>query len=137
MATGFPSGQYSLKSRLAEIQYALEQGASEIDVVIDRSLVIGGKWEELYNELVEMKAACGTAYMKTILAVGELPDLTSVYKASMIAMHAGTDFIKTSTGKEAVNATIPVGIVMARAIHDFYLKTTKMVNKKSENKEKF
>lgn len=122
VATGFPSGQVPLHTRLAEIEFAVEQGATEIDVVINRSLALTGKWAELYREIKSMKKACGEAHMKTILATGELGTLTNVYKASLVAMMAGSDFIKTSTGKEALNATIPFGIVMCRAIRDYYKK---------------
>jgi len=124
VATGFPAGQTSLETRLGEIHYAVESGASEIDIVINRSYAIAGDWKLLYDELREMKNACGPAHMKAILAVGELPDFTFVYKASMVAMCAGADFIKTSTGKEPVNATIPVGLVMCRAIRNYYAKTS-------------
>ncbi|KAK9498538.1 hypothetical protein O3M35_003149 [Rhynocoris fuscipes] len=123
VATGFPSGQYPLHTRLKEIDYCNEMGAKEIDVVIDRSLVIANKWEELYNEINAMKRVCNKSKLKTILAVGECGSLENIYKASMIAMMAGSDFIKTSTGKEAVNATLPVGLIMCRAIKDFYMKT--------------
>lgn len=121
VATGFPSGQYLLRTRLEEIGTAVENGATEIDIVIDRSLVLTHQWEKLYQEIQQMKEACGPkAHMKTILAVGELGSLTNVYKASLVAMMAGSDFIKTSTGKEAVNATLPVGVVMCRAIRNYY-----------------
>ncbi|KAK4879226.1 hypothetical protein RN001_007372 [Aquatica leii] len=121
VATGFPSGQMPLQSRLMEIQYAVEMGAKEIDIVIDRSLVLTGQWETLYKELQQMKQACGSSvHMKAILATGELGNLRNVYKASLVAMMAGSDFIKTSTGKEALNATIPFGIVMCLAINDYY-----------------
>uniref|UniRef100_A0A8D2GZD7 Deoxyribose-phosphate aldolase n=1 Tax=Urocitellus parryii TaxID=9999 RepID=A0A8D2GZD7_UROPR len=139
VATGFPAGQTHLKTRLEEIRLAVEDGASEIDVVIDRSLVLTGQWEALYDEIRQFRKACGEAHLKTILATGELGSLTNVYKASMIAMMAenispfltwvavisgpGSDFIKTSTGKETVNATFPVAIVMLRAIRDFFWKT--------------
>lgn len=123
VATGFPSGQYPLSTRLAEIVYCINLGAREIDVVIDRSLVLAGKWEELYEEIKQMKKICGDVHLKTILAVGECGSLENVYKASMVAMMAGSDFIKTSTGKEAVNATLPFGLVMCRAIREFYRKT--------------
>ncbi|KAK5645836.1 hypothetical protein RI129_004300 [Pyrocoelia pectoralis] len=124
VATGFPSGQMPLKTRLEEIRYAVEKGAAEIDIVIDRSLVLTGQWDVLYRELQQMKEACGpNALMKSILATGELDNLSNVYKASLVAMIAGSDFIKTSTGKEAINATIPFGIVMARAIKEYYEKT--------------
>ncbi|KAB0798739.1 hypothetical protein PPYR_06619 [Photinus pyralis] len=124
VATGFPSGQMAFHTRLEEIKDAVKMGATEIDIVIDRSLVLTGQWEALYCELKEMKSACGSkAHMKSILATGELDNLTNVYKASMIAMMAGSDFIKTSTGKEALNATIPFGIVMCRAIKDYHMRT--------------
>ncbi|VVC92837.1 unnamed protein product [Leptidea sinapis] len=120
VATGFPSGLYPLCSRLQEISFAISKGANEIDVVLDRSLVLGGKWDMLYNEVLEMRNACGKAHLKVILGVGELGTYENVYMASMVSMLAGADFIKTSTGKEAVNATLPVGLVMCRAIQDYY-----------------
>ncbi|XP_055990608.1 deoxyribose-phosphate aldolase [Sorex fumeus] len=123
VATGFPAGQTHLKTRLEEIRLAVEDGATEIDVVINRTLVLTGQWEALYDEIRQFRKACGEAHLKTILATGELGCLTNVYKASMIAMMAGSDFIKTSTGKETVNATFPVAIVMLRAIRDFFWKT--------------
>lgn len=98
VATGFPSGQYPLETRLAEIRWAVENGAKEIDIVIDRSLVINQLWVDLYQEIQKMKEACGAAHLKTILAVGELGSFENVYRASLIAMMAGSDFIKTSTG---------------------------------------
>lgn len=128
VATGFPTGQYPLTSRLQEIHFAIEQGATEIDIVIDRSLVLRGEWQQLYDEIVEMRKACGNVvHMKTILAIGELGTFDNVYKASMVAMLAGADFIKTSTGKESVNATLPVGLVMIRAIQDFYKQTQRRI----------
>ncbi|KAH6924739.1 hypothetical protein HPB50_023774 [Hyalomma asiaticum] len=157
VATGFPSGQYSLPSRLQEIEYAVESGASEIDIVInphrriDRRLgnrvkllfvhllhvkephmaiinpLLPPIWtftkKAVYNEVCAMKKACGEAHLKTILATGELGSLRNVYTASMVCMMAGADFIKTSTGKEGVNAILPVGITMARAIWDYYSDT--------------
>ncbi|XP_059582530.1 deoxyribose-phosphate aldolase isoform X2 [Alligator mississippiensis] len=123
VATGFPAGQTPLQTKLDEIRIAVEDGAREIDIVISRTLVLTGQWEGLYEEIRQFRQACGDAHMKTILGTGELGSLTNVYKASMVAMMAGSDFIKTSTGKEAVNATLPVGIVMLRAIRDFYWKT--------------
>ncbi|KPI97949.1 Putative deoxyribose-phosphate aldolase [Papilio xuthus] len=123
VATGFPSGLYPLQSRLQEITFAVSKGATEIDVVLDRSLVLTGKWDELYNEVVQMRQACGAAHLKVILGVGELGSYRNVYKASLISMLAGADFIKTSTGKEVVNATLPVGLVMCRAIRYFYQLT--------------
>lgn len=109
---------------MAEIQYAILSGATEIDIVVSRSLVLLNQWEQLYNEIVAMREQCGpTVHMKTILAIGECGTMDNVYKASMVAMMAGSDFIKTSTGKESVNATLPVGLVMIRAIQDFYGRT--------------
>lgn len=117
-----------MSTRLQEIRFAIEQGATEIDIVIDRSLVLRAEWQQLYDEIVEMRKLCGdTVHMKTILAVGECGTLENVYKASMVAMLAGADFIKTSTGKESVNATLPVGIVMIRAIQDFYKLTKRKI----------
>lgn len=131
VATGFPSGQYPLKSRLAEIAFAIECGATEIDVVVDRSLVLLNQWQQLYDELVEMRKVCGeTVHLKTILAVGECGSMENVYKASMVAMMAGSDFIKTSTGKESVNATLPVGLVMIWAIQDFNQRTGRLIGLK-------
>eukprot|EP01104_Vermistella_antarctica_P002368 TRINITY_DN12622_c1_g1_i1.p1 TRINITY_DN12622_c1_g1~~TRINITY_DN12622_c1_g1_i1.p1 ORF type:complete len:315 (+),score=81.78 TRINITY_DN12622_c1_g1_i1:51-995(+) len=123
VATGFPAGQTPLKLRLEEIKMAVADGAQEIDIVIPRRKAILGDWQGLYDEIKAMKAACGSAHMKTILATGELPTLTHVYKCSLVAMMAGSDFIKTSTGKEPTNATIPVGIVMTRAIRAYYERT--------------
>ena len=119
VATGFPAGLTPLATRLAEIRYAVEQGADEIDIVIHRAQVLTGDWPALYDELRQMREACGQAHMKAILATGELKTLTNVYRASMVAMMAGADFIKTSTGMEAVNATLPVSLVMVRAIRDY------------------
>ena len=131
MATGFPSGQYPLESRLLEIEFATKAGASEIDIVLDRSLVLTGQWDKLYDEIVAMRKACGpTVHLKAILAIGECGTMTNVYKASMVAMMAGSDFIKTSTGKEAVNATLPVGLLMIRAITDFHRKTQRKIGLK-------
>ncbi|XP_033210371.1 deoxyribose-phosphate aldolase [Belonocnema kinseyi] len=127
VAAGFPTGQYPLETRLREIEIAVKSGATEIDVVINRSLALAHRWQELLFELKSMKKSCGPAHMKTILAVGELPSLQDVYKASIIAMQAGSDFIKTSTGKETINATLPVGIVMCRAIRDYYRETGRKV----------
>jgi len=119
VATGFPAGLTPLPLRLAEIRYAVDQGADEIDIVIHRAQVLNGDWPALYDEVAAMREACGAAHMKAILATGELKTLRNVYKASMVAMQAGADFIKTSTGKEGVNATLPVSLVMARALRDY------------------
>ncbi|KAM9845614.1 deoxyribose-phosphate aldolase [Aulostomus maculatus] len=123
VATGFPAGQTPLETRLQEVRMAVADGASEIDIVINRTLALTGQWEALYDEIRQFREACGDAHMKTILATGELGTFAMVYKASLVAMMAGSDFIKTSTGKEAVNATYPVAIVMARAIREYFLAT--------------
>jgi len=123
VATGFPAGLMPLPLRLAEIRYTVEQGAAEIDIVISRAHVLTGNWQALYDETAAMREACGTAHMKAILATGELKTLRNVYKASMVAMQAGADFIKTSTGKEPVNATLPVSLVMVRALRDYGART--------------
>ncbi|MBX2951762.1 MAG: deoxyribose-phosphate aldolase [Leadbetterella sp.] len=120
VSTGFPAGKISLEQKLDEIRRSVEAGASEIDIVISRDLVINNQWEELYREVKLSREACGDAHMKTILATGEIPTLTKVAKASWVSMMAGSDFIKTSTGKESVNATLPVSLVMVRAIRDYY-----------------
>ncbi|MBS0564586.1 MAG: deoxyribose-phosphate aldolase [Proteobacteria bacterium] len=123
VATGFPAGLAPLALRLAEIRYAVEEGADEIDIVIHRAQVLNGDWQALYDEVAAMREACGAAHMKAILATGELRTLRNVYKASMVAMQAGADFIKTSTGKEGVNATLPVSLVMVRALRDYGART--------------
>ena len=123
VATGFPAGLMPLPLRLAEIGYAVAQGAQEIDIVITRAHVLNGDWAALHDELAQMRAACGGAHMKAILATGDLKTLRNVYKASMVAMQAGADFIKTSTGKEGVNATLPVSLVMVRALRDYRDRT--------------
>ncbi|MHC5232852.1 deoxyribose-phosphate aldolase [Brucella sp. LJL56] len=119
VATGFPAGLTPLPLRLAEITYAVEQGAHEIDIVITREHVLTQNWSALYDEIAAMREACGEAHMKAILATGDLNTLTNVYRASMVAMQAGADFIKTSTGKEDVNATLPVSLTMVRALRDY------------------
>lgn len=119
VATGFPAGLTPLPLRLAEITYAVEHGAKEIDIVITREHALTGNWQALYDEIAQMREACGDAHLKAILATGDLQTLSNVYKASMVAMQAGSDFIKTSTGKEGVNATLPVSLTMLRALRDF------------------
>ncbi|MBJ2153259.1 deoxyribose-phosphate aldolase [Paracoccus sp. IB05] len=119
VATGFPAGLMPLHLRLEEIRYAVAEGADEIDIVITREYVLTGNWAALYDEIAAMRAACGTAHLKAILATGDLQTLRNVYAASMVAMQAGADFIKTSTGKEGVNATLPVSLVMVRALRDY------------------
>ncbi|MGL4611001.1 MAG: deoxyribose-phosphate aldolase [Trueperaceae bacterium] len=119
VATGFPAGLTPLKTRLEEIRYAVGEGAREIDIVITREYALTGQWQSLYDEVVQMREACGEAHLKTILATGELGTMKNVYKASMVCMMAGADFIKTSTGKETINATLPVSLVMVRAIREY------------------
>src|SRR2546422_5297424 len=118
VSTGFPAGLSPLAERVAEIRRSVEAGAQEIDVVITRAHVFGGKWQALYDEIAAFKSACGPAHMKVILGTGDLLTLRNVARASVVAMMAGADFIKTSTGKETVNATLPVGLVMTRAIRE-------------------
>lgn len=127
VATGFPAGLTPLPIRLAEIRYAVEQGAREIDIVITREHVLTSNWTALYDEIRAMREACGPAHMKAILATGDLRSLSNVYKASMVAMQAGSDFIKTSTGKEEVNATLPVSLTMVRALRDYRDLTDQIV----------
>ncbi|MCA0362597.1 MAG: deoxyribose-phosphate aldolase [Bacteroidetes bacterium] len=123
VSTGFPAGNNSFEDKISEIKHSVAAGAKEIDIVISRDLVLENRWEELYHEISEFKKACGDAHMKSILATGEIPTYTKVYKASMVAMMAGSDFIKTSTGKESVNATLAVSLVMCRAIRDYFEMT--------------
>ena len=123
VAAGFPAGQTPMEQRLAEIRAAVEYGATEIDIVITRTFVLQGNWQALYDEVRACREACGDAHLKTILATGHLGTLTNVYKASLVCMMAGSDFIKTSTGKEAVNATFPVALVMVRAIRAYHHRT--------------
>jgi deoxyribose-phosphate aldolase len=123
VSTGFPAGQIPLASKLAEIKESVAEGAAEIDIVISRAYVLAGDWEALYDEVRAFRAACGDAHMKTILATGELASLRQVAQASLVCMMAGADFIKTSTGKETVNATLPVGLVMTRAIRQYHEMT--------------
>ncbi|MBZ4689181.1 MAG: deoxyribose-phosphate aldolase [Cereibacter sp.] len=119
VATGFPAGLMPLNLRLEEIRYAVAEGAEEIDIVITREHVLTGNWQALYDEVAAMREACGAAHLKAILGTGDLQTLRNVYSASMVAMQAGADFIKTSTGKEGVNATLPVSLVMVRALRDY------------------
>jgi deoxyribose-phosphate aldolase len=123
VATGFPAGLTPLPQRLAEIRYAVDQGAQEIDIVIHRAQVLTQDWTALYDEVSAMRQACGEAHLKAILATGDLKTQRNVYKASMVAMMAGADFIKTSTGKEDVNATLPVSLTMVRALRDYGERT--------------
>ena len=123
VSTGFPAGLSPLPLRLQEIEYSVNEGANEIDIVISRRHVLEGNWKALYEEVKMFREQCGDAHMKTILATVELGNLTNIAKASQICMMAGADFIKTSTGKESVNATLPVSLVMVRMIRDYYIKT--------------
>ena len=120
VSTGFPAGKISLEEKITEIKKSVAAGAKEIDIVISRDLVLESKWKELYEEIKLCRQACGDAHMKTILATGEIPTYTKVAKASWVAMMAGSDFIKTSTGKESVNATLAVSLVMIRCIREYY-----------------
>lgn len=123
VSTAFPHGLAPFKTRLGEIEASVADGADEIDVVIPRGLVFGAKWQELYDEIASFRAACGEAHLKVILGTGDLATLRNVMLASMVAMMAGADFIKTSTGKESVNATLPVGLAMVRAIRAYFEHT--------------
>jgi deoxyribose-phosphate aldolase len=123
VSTGFPAGLSPLAERVNEIRRSVEAGAHEIDVVITRAYVFGGRWQALYDEVATFKQACGSAHMKVILGTGDLLTLRNVARASMVAMMAGADFIKTSTGKEPTNATLPVGLVMTRAIREYAQQT--------------
>jgi deoxyribose-phosphate aldolase len=123
VSTGFPAGLSPLAERVAEIRRSVEAGAHEIDVVITRAHVFGGRWQALYDEIAAFKQACGPAHMKVILGTGDLLTLRNVARASVVAMMAGADFIKTSTGKEPTNATLPVGFVMTRAIREYAQQT--------------
>lgn len=130
VATAFPSGQSSLEVKLLDVKYAVDQGADEIDMVISRGQFLAGNYQFVFDEIATIKEACGKAHLKVILETGELDTLNNVRKASEIAMYAGADFIKTSTGKIQPTATLPVTYVMLDAIKDFYLKTGKMVGMK-------
>ena len=130
VATAFPSGQSNLKTKLDDTAYAVEQGADEIDMVISRGEFLAGNYTFVFDEIAAIKEACGQAHLKVILETGELDTLDNVRKASELAMHAGADFIKTSTGKIQPAATLPVTYVMLDAIKDFYLSSGKMIGMK-------
>src|SRR6266487_5630251 len=123
VSTGFPAGQNPFEQKVQEIMASVQAGAAEIDIVISRAHVLTGNWQGLYDEVRTFREACGDAHMKTILATHELATLRNVGMASLVCMMAGADFIKTSTGKESVNATLPVGLVMVRAIRNYYEQT--------------
>jgi deoxyribose-phosphate aldolase len=131
VSAGFPAGLNPLAERLHEVQASAAAGAQELDVVITRAHVLTGAWATLYDEVRGFREAAGDAILKVILATGELGTLTNVARASHVAMMAGADFIKTSTGKEAVNATLPVGVVMARAIRGYRERTSYAVGCKA------
>ncbi len=130
VSTGFPAGLTPLETRIEEIRRSVADGAKEIDIVIHRAQVLTGDWRSLYAEVRAMRAACGPAHMKAILATGELATLRNVARASWVCMMAGSDFIKTSTGKEPVNATLPVSLVMMRCIRDYRSRTGHIVGYK-------
>lgn len=123
VSTGFPHGLGPMSTRVREIEESVAAGAEEIDIVITRAHVLTGDWRALYDEVKAFREACGDAHIKTILATGELATLTNVARASLVCMMAGADFVKTSTGKESVNATLPVGLAMARSIRDYGERT--------------
>lgn len=123
VSTGFPAGLSPFELRIKEIEMSVAEGAAEIDIVISRRHVLSGDWQALYDEMRAFRAACGDAHVKAILATGELGSLRNVARASLVCMMAGADFIKTSTGKESVNATLPVTLVMIRAIRDYFDRT--------------
>jgi len=130
VSTGFPAGLSPLRQRIAEIEASVASGAEEIDIVITRGTVLAGDWQALYDEVRAFREAARAAHLKTILATGELGTLRDVYRASLVCMMAGANFIKTSTGKEAVNATLPTGLVMARAIRSYRERTGYLVGLK-------
>ncbi|MBX3095757.1 MAG: deoxyribose-phosphate aldolase [Fimbriimonadaceae bacterium] len=123
VSTGFPAGLSPFAQRLAEIKASVEDGANEIDIVITRSHVLRSDWKALFDEMKAFREACGEAHVKAILATGELGTLTNVARASLVCMMAGADFIKTSTGKEPINATLPFALVMTRMIREYHAQT--------------
>ncbi len=130
VSTGFPAGQTPMETKLREIELSVAAGAQEVDIVISRRHALTGDWPALFDEIAAYRAACGSAHLKTILATGELQTLENVARASWVAMMAGADFIKTSTGKESVNATLDVSLVMVRAIREFQAETGQVVGYK-------
>ncbi|MBA2708146.1 MAG: deoxyribose-phosphate aldolase [Gemmatimonadaceae bacterium] len=130
VATGFPSGQYPLDVKLRDTRYAVDEGADEIDMVISRGHFLAGDYAYVFDEIAQVKEACGDAHLKVILETGELGTYDQVRKASDLAMHAGADFIKTSTGKVQPAATLPVTLVMLEAIRDFYHSTGRKIGMK-------
>jgi len=130
VATSFPSGMATLEQKLEETRFVVSEGADEVDMVISRGTFLAGRYYEVFDEIAAVKEACGSAHLKVILETGELQTYENVRKASDIAMHAGADFIKTSTGKVSPAATQPVTLVMLEAIRDFYYQTGTMVGMK-------
>src|SRR5690606_179891 len=130
VSAGFPAGLNPLPQRIAEIEASVSAGAKEIDIVISRQHVLTGNWQALYDEVSAFKEACGSAHLKAIIAAGELGTLRNVARASLVCMMAGADFIKTSTGKEAVNATLAIGLVMVRALRAYMERTGYVVGLK-------
>ena len=130
VATGFPSGQYPLDVKLVDVRDAVELGADEVDMVIDRGAFLSGRYAKVYDEIVRVKEACGEAHLKVILETGELGTYDNVRRASLLAMAAGADFIKTSTGKVQPAATLPVTLVMLEAIRDVHEETGRVVGMK-------
>lgn len=123
VSTGFPHGLSPIEAKIAEIEASVKAGAKEIDIVIERQMVLNGDWQALYDQIKAYRKACGEAHLKTILGTGELATLTNVARASMVCMMAGADFIKTSTGKEKVNANLPTSLAMIRMIRQFHDET--------------
>lgn len=123
VSTGFPAGLVPHDVKLREIEASVKDGAQEIDIVVTREYVLTGNWKALYDEMRDFRQACGDAHVKTILATGDIKTMKNIAKASMVCMMAGADFIKTSTGKESSNATLPVSLVMLRTIRDYYERT--------------
>ncbi len=131
VSTGFPAGLSPLSVKVMEVRKSVAAGAREVDVVITRSAVLRGDWQGLYDQVATYREACDRAHMKVILATGDLGTLANAGKAATVAMMAGADFVKTSTGKEPVNATLPVGLVMARSVRDYYRATGNRVGLKA------
>jgi deoxyribose-phosphate aldolase len=127
VATAFPSGQSPLETKLAEVRWVIEHGADEVDMVIDRGSFLAGRYAKVYDEIVRVKEACGETHLKVILETGELGTYDNVRRASLLAIAAGADFIKTSTGKLPSSATLPVALVMLEAIRDVYDETGRRV----------
>ena len=130
VVTGFPSGQTNFKTRLEEVRYAICEGADEVDMVISRGKFLSGDFQLVFDEIAQTKEVCGNIHLKVILETSELSTLDNIRRASEIAMKAGADFIKTSTGKTKCGATQPISLVMLEAIKDFYQKTKKKIGMK-------